>query len=159
MWCSMWWCQLQLRFVDNAKFTPDLDHTPVGSHSSDWSSSMSPKILQIDTCHLWPLISWTCKGSFIISMHQVWFQLDSKLFKWGEFYILSLSYNLTSDDLWWTYKGSHIVSINQYGSNQTSIFQLDFRWPLTMICDLWPHQQMRVSMLHIWLKSIKACGS
>ena len=99
--------------------------------------------------HLWPLISWTCESSYIISINQFWFQLDInfsndftfwahlttwrlmdlwpwymtfyhmniqrviycinklhlvpiglQLFKWGHFHIFSLSYNLTSDDLW-----------------------------------------------------------
>ena len=43
-----------------------------------------------------------------------------QLFKWSHFHIFSLSYNFTSSDL------------------------------LTLICDLWPHQQMRVPMLHLW---------
>ena len=30
------------------------------------------------------------------------------------------------------------------------ILKLDLRWPLTLICDLWPHQQIRVPMLHLW---------
>ena len=30
------------------------------------------------------------------------------------------------------------------------ILQLDLKWPLTVICDFWPHQQMRVPMLHLW---------
>ena len=51
------------------------------------------------------------------------FQIGLQLFKWGHFHIFSLSYNLTSDNLWpclgtwpltaWTYEGSHIISINQ----------------------------------------------
>ena len=45
-----------------------------------------------------------------------------QLFNWGQFCIFSLFYNLTSYDL------------------------------LTLVCDLWPHQQMRVPMLHLWLK-------
>ena len=55
----------------------------------------------------------------------------------------------------WTY-GSHVISLTMFGSNQTSTFQirpilhlepilqLDLRWPLTSVCDLWPHQQMKV---------------
>ena len=103
--------------------------------------------------HLWPLTSWRCEGSYIVSLIQVWFQSDFnfsnevnftfwihrttwplmtfdlgiwpltvwtfkrshivycinkpslvpsgfQLFKWGHFHIFSLSYNLTSDDLW-----------------------------------------------------------
>ena len=86
-----------------------------------------------------------------------------KILKWGHFHIFSLSYNLTSDDLWpwyitfaWTYEGT------KFGSNRTSTFQmrpfshiqailqLDLKWPLTLICDLWPQQQMRVPILHLW---------
>ena len=63
----------------------------------------------------------------------------------------------------WTYEVSHIISIKtKLDSNRASAFQmrllshfqpilqLDLRWPLTLICDLRPHQQMRVSMLHLW---------
>ena len=53
---------------------------------------------------------------------------------------------------------------HKFGSNRTStvelrpilhfqsISQLDCRWPLTLVYDLWPHQQMRVPMLHLWVK-------
>ena len=49
---------------------------------------------------IWPLTAWTYDGSHVMSINQVWFQLRLQLFKWGHFHILSLSYNLTSDDLW-----------------------------------------------------------
>ena len=78
----------------------------------------------------------------------------------------------------WPHEHMNVSTLYQetkFGSNQTSTFQmrqfshfqpilqLDHRWPLTLIYDLWPHQQMRVPMLHLWpmqlwLKSIKACG-
>ena len=132
-------------------------------------------ILQIDLTwlfdlYLWPLTSWLCEGSYVMSINHVWFQSDFnfsnevnftfwahlttwpdglwtwymtsdhkniqrvpycintpslvpiglKLFKQGHFYNFSLSYNLTSDNLWHWY------------------------------VDLWPHQQMRVLMLHLW---------
>ena len=60
----------------------------------------------------------------------------------------------------WTYEGSHIISINQVGSNRTSTFQmrpfshfqdilqLDLRWPLTLVYDLWPHEHMKVPILY-----------
>ena len=48
----------------------------------------------------WPFTAWTYEGSHIISINQVWFKLNFQLFKWDHFYIFSLSYNLTSDDLW-----------------------------------------------------------
>ena len=60
-------------------------------------------------------------------------------------------------DLWpftsWTYEGSHITSINQVWF-QTTIFQmrwilhfqpilqLDLRWPLTLVYDLWLHEHI-----------------
>ena len=58
---------------------------------------------------IWPLTTWTYEGSHIISINQVWFQLDFQLFKWGHFYIFSLSYNLTSDDLWPWYVTFHFI--------------------------------------------------
>ena len=30
------------------------------------------------------------------------------------------------------------------------ILLLHLRWPLTLICDLWSYQQMRIPMLHLW---------
>ena len=69
-------------------------------------------------------------------------------------------------DLWpltaWPYESSHIIPINQVWfqsdfnfSNEATftfspILQLDRRLLLTLICDLWPHQHMRVPMLHLW---------
>ena len=59
-------------------------------------------------------------------------------------------------------KGHILYQYTKFGSNRTSTFQmrllshfqpilqLDLRWPLTLIYDLWPHQQMRVPMLHLW---------
>ena len=33
-----------------------------------------------------------------------------------------------------------------------AILQLDFRWPLTLTCDLRPHEYMKVPMLYSWTK-------
>ena len=153
-------------------------HTCWGN--SNWSSSMQMSsnlhfqvILQVD--HRWPLTLicdlltiWTYEVSNIISINQVWFKSD---FKWGHFHIFSISYNLTSDDLWpwhmtfdcmtiWRFpyyiNKSSLVPIRlqllKWGqlSHFQPILQFDLRWPLTLICDLWPHQKMRVSMLHLW---------
>ena len=109
--------------------------------------------------HSWPLTSWSCKGSYIISINQGWFQLDLnfsnevspsynltsddlwpwymtfdcmnshgvpycinkpslvptglQFFKWGHFHICSVSYNLTSDDLWPSYVTSDLI--NKWG--------------------------------------------
>ena len=94
--------------------------------------------------------------------------------------IFSLSYNLTSDNLWpsWhvtlgsrTYEGSHIISINQVWfqsdfnfsheanfakqsmqmsqiSHFQAILQIDLTWPLTFICDFWPHEHVKVPKLY-----------
>ena len=32
------------------------------------------------------------------------------------------------------------------------ILQVDLGWPLTLICDLWPHEHMKVSILYQWTK-------
>ena len=126
-------------------------------------------ILQVDL--RWPLTlicdlltAWTYEGSHIISINKVWFKSDFQLFKWGHFHIFCLSYNLqqmTFDlGMWsltaWTYEGFHIISnkpslvpirlqLFKWGHflHFQPILQLDLRWPLTLICDLWPHQQMR----------------
>ena len=45
---------------------------------------------------IWPLTAWTYEGSHKPSLVPTGLQL----FKWGYFHIFSLSYSLTSDDLW-----------------------------------------------------------
>ena len=78
--------------------------------------------------------------------------------KWVKIYIFRLFYKLTSDDLWpwfvtfWPHEHMKVPILykqTKFGSNQTSTFQmrafshfqpilqLDLRWPLTLICDLW----------------------
>ena len=57
------------------------------------------------------LTAWTCEGSHIISINQIRFPSDFQLFKWGHFHIFSLSYNLTSDDLWPWYMTSDCMNI------------------------------------------------
>ena len=119
--------------------------------------------------HLWLLTSWTFEGSYIVSINQVWFQLDFNFSSEVNFTFwahLATWLLMTVDLGIWplttkTYKGSHIVSINQVWfqlnynfSNEAlshfqPILQLDLRWPLTLIYDLWPHQT-RVPMLHLW---------
>ena len=61
----------------------------------------------------WPLIAWTYEGSHIISINQVCLKLDFQLFKWDHFHIFSLSYNLTSDDLWPWYMTFDLI--NKWG--------------------------------------------
>ena len=77
--------------------------------------------LQLDL--RWPLTLvcdiWSHKGSHIISINQVWFQLDFKNFSNETNLIFSASYNLIWNDLWpwytWpftssTNEGSHVPS-------------------------------------------------
>ena len=49
---------------------------------------------------IWFLTTWTYEGSHIIQINHVWFQSDFQLFKRGHFHIFSISYSLSSDDLW-----------------------------------------------------------
>ena len=60
----------------------------------------------------WPMTAWTFERSHIISINQVWFKRTST-FKWGHFHIFSLSYNLTSDDLWPWYMNFDLI--NKWG--------------------------------------------
>ena len=126
-----------------------------------------PLFVTFDLMNMWRFLHYINKPSLV--------PIGIQLFKWGEFYIFSPSYNLTSDNLWpwytfdlgrplttWKNKGSCIVSIKPnlvaialklFKWGQISfqpILQLDLRWPLTLICDIWPHQPMRVCMLHLW---------
>ena len=83
----------------------------------------------------------------------------------GTFTFLSPSYNLTSDDLWPWYMTFDDMNIQRvpYCINKPSLVWIGlqlFKWGhfyffylsynLTLICDLWPHQQMRVPMLQLW---------
>ena len=114
------------------KLTPELDRTPVGSHGSNWSSSMQMSqilhfqaILQIDLTWLLTFLCDLCPHehvkatAYIISLNQVWFHLDFQLFKWGKILHFEpiLQLDLCELGTWtltvWTYKGSHIVLINQ----------------------------------------------
>ena len=129
---------------------------------------------------LWPLTTWIYEGFHIISINQAWFKSDfnfsnKAIFTFSAY--LTTWPQMTFDlGTWpmtaWTYEGSHIVSINQvwfksrinfsneaiftFSAHLTTlphfqqILQLDLRWPLTLIYDLWPHQQMTVPMLHLW---------
>ena len=132
------------------------------------SHQLWPSFVTFNLIHMWRFLHNINKPSLV--------PITLQLFKWGEFYILSPSYNVTSNDIWPCYMtfdcmniqkvpyfiNTHIVSINQDWfqsdfdfSNETlsdfqPILQLDLRWPLTLICVLWPHQQIRVPMLHLW---------
>ena len=90
------WFQLDFNFLNKAIFT-------FSAYLTTWPQ------MTFDL-GMWPLISWTYEGSHIISINQVWFQSDLQLF-WGHFHIFSLSYNLTSDDLWPWYVTFDLMNI------------------------------------------------
>ena len=80
------WFQSDFNFLHEATFT-------FSAYFKTWPQmTFDPGI--------WPLTAWTYEGSHVISINQVWFQSDFQLFTRGHFHIFSLSYNVTSDDLW-----------------------------------------------------------
>ena len=77
---------------------------------------------------MWALTSSTNYSSHVISINQVWFKSDFKLFNWGQFCIFSLSYNLTSYDLWPWYVNFDLIKkwgfpCCTYDSNLVEIHQ------------------------------------
>ena len=128
--------------------------------------------LQVDHRWLLTLIcdlltAWTYEDSHIISINQIWFQ---STFREGPFSHFQ-PYNLTSDDLWlWymTFDHMHIwrfpyninkpslvpIVLQRFQWGNSHIFSLSYNLnsddPLTLICNLWPHQPMQVPMLHLW---------
>ena len=133
-------------------------------------------ILQVDL--RWPLTlicdlltAWTYEGSHIISINQIWFKSDFNFSSEATFTFSAYLTTWTSDDLWPWYMSFDLdmwpltaltCEVSKFGSNWTlsfqmrplshfqPILQLDLRWPLTLICGLWPHQQMTIPMLHLW---------
>ena len=125
-------CRLLLRFVDGANWHVTVIPYLLGSHGSTWSSSMQmSQILHFQTIlqneltwpldlHLWTLTLWTCEGSYIISIIQVWFQSDF-IFSYEvnfTFWAHLTTWPLMTFDLGiplaaWTYKEFHIVLITQ----------------------------------------------
>ena len=57
---------------------------------------------------IWHLTAWTHEGSHINRPSLV--HIGRQLFKWGHFHIFSLSYNLTSDDLWPWYVTFNLIN-------------------------------------------------
>ena len=106
-----------------------------------------------------------------------------QLFKWGHFHIFSLSYSLTSDDLWPWYMTFDHMNIWRfpYYINKPSLVPIRlqlFKWCYFHIFslsynltldDLWPRYVIFDFIIKwgipcciydpTWLKSIKACGS
>ena len=127
--------------------------------------------------HLWPLTSWTCEGSYINKPNLV--PIGLQLFKWGEFYILRPSYNLTSDFWPWymTFDQTNIqrvlycinkpslvwMALQLFKWGHLHIFSLsynltsDILWPWYVTFDLINEGSNVASMTQLWLKSIKAC--
>ena len=74
--------------------------------------------------HLWPLTSWTCEGSYISSINQLWFQWNFNFSNEANFTFWAhlTAWHLMTFDLGklplttWTYKGSYNVSITNFGS-------------------------------------------
>ena len=128
------------------------------------SDDLWPWYMTSDLMNIWRFPQYISKTSLV--------PIRFQLFKWGEFYIFSPSYNMNLDDLWPWYMTFDCMNITwrfPYYINKLSLvpiglqlfkwghfhifslfYNLDLRWPLTLICDLWPHQQMRVPMLHLW---------
>ena len=81
---------------------------------------------------IWTLTAWAYKGSHILSINQVWFQLN---------------FNFSND-------ATHIFSPS-YNWHQMT-FDLEI-WPLTSSTNEGFHVAS-TCMTQLWLKSIKACG-
>ena len=111
---------------------------------------------------LWHTTAWRYEGSHNYINKPSLVQIQLQLFRWGHFHIFSLSYNLTSDDLWpWFMIFDHMniwrfpyyinkLSLVPTGfptfqmrplSHFQPILQVDLRWLLTLVYDLWPHQK------------------
>ena len=135
-----------------------------------------PLTLVYDLCmNIWRFPYYINKPSLV--------PIGLQLFKWGHFHIFSLSYNLTSDDLWPWYVTFDCMNIWRfpYFINKSSLVPIDIQlfkwghfhilvylttWPqMTFDLDMWPliastNEGFHVaSMTQLWLKSIKACGS
>ena len=68
------------------------DHFHISAYFTTWP-------LMTFDLGIWPLTTWTYEGSYHINKPSL-VPIRRQLFKWGHFQIFSLSYNLTSDDLW-----------------------------------------------------------
>ena len=108
----------------------------------------------------WPLTVWTYEGSHIISINQLWFKSN---FSFSNEAIFTLSYNLTSDDLWPWYITFDCVNICRftYFINKPSLVQIGlqlFKWGHFHIFslsynltsdDLWPWY-MTFDLINKW---------
>ena len=117
------------------KLTPDLDHMVLtGPQVHKWvkfyifrqsykltstSHDLWHSIVTFDLMNMWRLLLYINKPSLV----PVGFQL----FKWGEFYIFSPSYNLTFDDLCPRYMTLDHMNIHRVPSMNQVWFQSDFQ--------------------------------
>ena len=111
---------------------------------------------------------WSSESyKLISSINKVYFQTSNFSSEVKFTFWANLSFNLTSDDIWPWYmifgymnikrvpycRPIHKLSLVPIGlfMSPLSHFQpilSDLRWPLTFMCDPWPHQHMRVSILY-----------
>ena len=69
------------------------------------SDDLWPWYMTFDCMNIWRFAYYINKPSLV--------QIGLQLFKWGHFHIVSLSYNLTSDDLWPWYMNFDLI--NKWG--------------------------------------------
>ena len=127
--------------------------------------------------HVWPLISWTqYEGSFIISINQLWFQMDPNFSNEVNFtfwvYLTTWSLMTFKLDTWsltaWTYKGfiNYIwfQSDFRFSNDATFTFsaylsQITFDLHMSPLTSSTNEGSYVASMAQLWLKSIKTCRS
>ena len=147
----------------------------IGPKACKWDLTNWPHITF--DLYLWSLTTWTCEGSYIISINQVWFQLG---FNFSNEVNITFTAHVTTSlltlvyDLWPHKYTKGPISINQvwfqldlnFSNEATFIFSAYLTtWPqMTFDLDTWPLTSSTnegfhaASMTQLWLKSIKACG-
>ena len=79
------WFKSDFNFSNEAIFT-------FPAYLTTWPDDLWPKYRTFDCMNIWRFPYYIDKPNLG--------QIGHQLFKWGHFHIFSLSYNLTSDDLW-----------------------------------------------------------
>ena len=109
------------------------------------SHDLWPSSVTFDLMNMWKFLHFINKPSLV--------PIGLQLFKWGKYYILSPSNNLTSDDLllWcmtfaWTYNGSHIVSINQIWFQSDFNFSNEATFTFSAYLTTWPQMTFNLDM-------------
>ena len=76
-------------------------------------------------------------------------------------FIWVISFSISQKILWYLWSFPYFISkpslvLMDFNfsieAHLQAIFQIDLRWPLTLVCDLWPHQQMKLPMLCLQTK-------